>query len=133
LVEGRKRQFLAAELRTPEGVAYAIEIERRGTGVGGRRNPESFALGVLVASQGRCFTLDDFDFVMKACIAEHGVWRKAIGEDIRVARLRHAYATCESFADAVVAAGRELLALDNEDNSNCEDQSDRVTSSRITA
>lgn len=132
-VEGRRRQFLAAELRTAEGVAYAIEIERRGTGVGGRLKPESFALGVLAAAQGRCFTLDDFDVVMKACIDEQGVWRKTIGDDIRVARLRHAYASRESFADAVVAAARGLLVQDSEGNSDCEDESDRVPSLRITA
>ena len=132
-VDGRPRQFLVAEISTTDGIVYAIEIERRGPGIRGRLKSEAFALGVLAASQGRCFTLDDFEVVMKVCIDEQGIWRRTIGEEIRVARVRHAYASREAFAVAVVAAARGLLVQDNESNSDCEVQSNRVPSLRITA
>ena len=122
LLGGRPRQFLAIEVETPVGVAYAIEIERRIAGMGGRSNPESFALGLLAAREGRSLTLGEFDVIAKNCIEEQGVWPPMIGGAIRVRRLRHAYASCVAFADAIVATVWDLLRMDRVDTADSESQ-----------
>lgn len=116
LVDGRARQFLAIEVATHEGVAYAIEIERRADG---RKSPESFALGVLAADRGHCLTVSEFEEIAKACIDAQGVWPPTIGEAIQVQRLRHAYANRAAFADAVVATVQGLLRVECEDTPDC--------------
>lgn len=115
-IQNRPRQFMVAEISTTMGTAYAIEIERRGAGVGGRRHSESFALGVLAGAQGRCFTQRDFEVVARRVINLSGVWPRSIAPDVRCKGVRHAYASCSALADAVLEVVANLLLSGADDH-----------------
>lgn len=101
MVDLRPRQFMVLEITVCEKLVYAVEIERRPDPPKPKKG-EHFALGLLMARDGKELGRGRFEDIIDELIERHGVWSYE-PEDLLVQKADHRSTDVAGFA-ALVAS-----------------------------